>query len=65
MLNLLLGLLLLVAAFAVFWRVRPREGKPHPLVTAPWLESTIPVTITAAFVFGIALMIAGIGAITP
>jgi hypothetical protein len=54
MLVALAGLLAAVIAAAALWHLMPSNGKIHPWVTMPYLESTIPLVIMAGFVLGLA-----------
>lgn len=60
MLSILGGLVVAGAGVGVFWYVRPRGGKPHPLATAPVLESLIPIGIVGALAAGVALVVSGV-----
>lgn len=51
------GTLLLVAAVAAFWHLMPSNGKLHPWVTKPYLESAIPLGIMTGLVFGTAVLV--------
>jgi hypothetical protein len=53
---LALGTLAVLASISAFWYFLPRDEKVHPLATAPYLETIIPLSITISGVLGIVLI---------
>jgi hypothetical protein len=56
----LVGLVVVVVTGTAFWYFMPRNGRIHPWVTAPYLESTIPFAILSGLVLGLAMIGAGV-----
>jgi hypothetical protein len=52
----ILGLVIVAATILTFWRLLPKDGKIHPLATAPFLESIIPIGLIAGLSFGLVMM---------
>jgi hypothetical protein len=52
----ILGLMIVAATVMVFWRLSPKDGKIHPLVTVPVLESLIPIGLITGLSFGLVMM---------
>jgi hypothetical protein len=60
--SLLLGLGLLAATTAAFWRCLPSGDKPHRIVDSP-LESLAAVALCTGFAFGATMFVAGVAQI--
>jgi p-aminobenzoyl-glutamate transporter AbgT len=56
MIRALIGIVVLVICAALVRAVMPKDGKVHPLATAPVLESVIPLSIIVLIVAGLALI---------
>ena len=52
----ILGVMIVAATIMAFWRLSPRDGKIHPLVTMPVLESIIPIGLITGLSFGLVMM---------
>jgi uncharacterized membrane protein YedE/YeeE len=52
----ILGALLIGFSAWSFWRLLPRDGKVHWVVTAPYLESFLPLMIISGFSIGITMV---------
>jgi hypothetical protein len=52
----ILGLMIVTATVLMFWRLLPKNGVIHPLATAPFLESIIPIGLIAGLSFGLVMM---------
>ncbi len=65
MVQFLTGVLLSGASSTVFWVLRPYNGQPHRVITQPFLEIAIPITITIGLVIGLAMIVAGIASLNP
>lgn len=60
MITLLCGLLLLIGSVAAFHRLLPRNGVPHRLAVAPYLQVWIPVGLTGGVVMGAGFVVSGL-----
>jgi len=60
MLSVLSGIVVAGAGSAGFWYLRPRNGHPHRLATAPVLDWLLPTLLVGALVFGVGLIVAGL-----
>lgn len=60
MITLLCGLFLLVGSITTFRRLLPRNGVPHRLAVAPYLQVWIPIGLTGTLVIGTGLVISGL-----
>lgn len=63
MISLVSGFVLTAASVALIYYVRPQNGQPSRLATAPFFSTAIPVSITGGFILGVALFISGIAAL--
>jgi hypothetical protein len=59
MFSIISGVIVAGSGGAGLWYFKPRQGQPHPLAQAPFLDSLIPIGIVTAFALGLALIIAG------
>jgi hypothetical protein len=60
MLSVISGAVVFGAGGAGLWYFKPRNGAAHPMATAPFLESLVPIAIVSALAVGVALIIAGV-----
>jgi len=60
MLNLILGLILVIGTASAFWHLRARDGVPHPLAVARYVQVWIPIGITSGIVIGFGLIVSGL-----
>jgi hypothetical protein len=51
------GPILIAAAAALLWYMRPKDGRPHRWATAPVLQALIPLAIVGIFATGVILTI--------
>ena len=61
MISIITGLIVTGGGGATLWYLIPRNGQPHRLARAPFLDSLLPIAIVSALAIGVALIIAGIG----
>jgi hypothetical protein len=54
----IVGAVLMLTAVAVLRALRPKDGKLHPLATAPVLEDVIPFVVVAGLFVGLILIVA-------
>lgn len=64
MLDILSGIVLLVAGFAGIWYFKPHNGQPHWHTNVPVLDSFVPIMIVGAFAVAIAIIVAGVAGLT-
>ena len=57
---LLIGIVMFVVSAVALWRMLPRNGKPHRLVTT-FMETYVAIAICAGLALGVALILSGIG----
>ena len=60
MLSVVLGALLLSGTIGAFWHLRARDGVPHPLAVARYVQVWIPIGITSGIVIGFGLIVSGL-----
>jgi len=58
MFSLLSGMIVLGGSATGLWYFLPRDGKSHPLVKRPLLDSVIPISIVSGLGIGVALIVA-------
>lgn len=51
----ILGIVIVGASVWTFWRLLPRDGNTHWIVTAPILESILPLGLISGFTIGVAM----------
>jgi hypothetical protein len=56
----IIGIGLLAGACGTFWLLLPRNGRTHPLATAPYLGTIIPLAMVISVAAGVALILLGI-----
>jgi hypothetical protein len=62
MISIITGLIVSGGGGATLWYlISPRNGQPHRLARAPFLDSLLPIAIVSALAIGVALIVAGIG----
>ena len=58
MIDVLVGLVILIATAALLWTFMPRKGEPHRIAGTAW-DTYIGVAITGGIGVGSAMLIAG------
>ena len=58
MIDVLIGLVILIATAALLWTFMPRNGKPHRIAESAW-DTYVGVGITSGIGVGSAMVIAG------
>lgn len=56
----IIGVLILLGACGTFRLLLPRNGKTHPLATAPYLSTIIPLAMVISVAVGGALLLLGL-----
>jgi len=59
MISIVSGVAAFGAGGAGIWYLKPRDGKTHPLATAPLLDSLIPICIVGLLAVGMSLIVSG------
>jgi hypothetical protein len=65
MLSLIFGVVLMLGTAGAFWHLRARDGVPHPLAVARYLQVWIPIGITSGLVIGLGLVVSGLVSLNP
>lgn len=52
----ILGIVIAGASAWTFWYLLPRDGKVHWVVTAPVIESILPLGLISGFALGVAMI---------
>jgi len=55
----ILGLLITGVSGGTFWYLLPKNGEVHRLVTMPFLDQLLPVTLVSGLAIGITMLISG------
>lgn len=53
----ILGLLITGVSAGAFWYLLPKNGEVHPIVTMPFLDQLLPVSLVSGLAIGITMFI--------